>query len=162
MMGFLPRARIFVEELRSAEADALAEIHAEVFARAWEPDDFAALMARDNVFALSVRRDSLFGTRRRLGFVVVRTAADEAEILTIAVRPGNRGRGYGRLLMEEAMRRLYRDRVAACFLEVDQGNDAALGLYRKLGFKEVGRRKGYYQAPAGTEGTALVMRAQLR
>jgi ribosomal-protein-alanine N-acetyltransferase len=161
-MGFLPRTRVFVDEARSKEADALADVHGEVFARAWSADDFAILMARKNVFALALRRDSVFGMRRLLGFVLVRTAADEAEILTIAVRPGQRGRGYGRLLMEEAMRRLYRDRIAACFLEVDQSNEAALGLYRKLGFSEVGRRKGYYQAPAGTEGTALVMRVQLR
>ena len=106
--------------------------------------------------------NSVFGSRRLLGFVLVRRAADEAEILTIAVRTGQRGRGYGRLLMEEALRRLYRDRVAACFLEVDRGNAAALALYRKLGFAEVGRRKGYYSAPAAGEGTALVMRAQLR
>jgi ribosomal-protein-alanine N-acetyltransferase len=162
MMGFLPRVRVFVQETGAGEADALADVHAEAFARTWSADDLAALLAERTVFSLAVRRDSLFGMRRLLGFVLVRMAADEAEVLTIAVRAGQRGRGYGRLLMEETMRRLYRERIAACFLEVDRGNDTAIALYRKLGFKEVGRRKGYYQGPAGTEGTALVMRAQLR
>ena len=162
MMGFFSRARVFVSELRADEADLLSDIHGDVFARAWSADDFAMLLRRQNVFALGLSRDSLFGMRRLLGFALLRIAADEAEILTIAVRSGYRGRGYGRMLMEEAMRRLYRERVAACFLEVDRGNEAAVGLYRGLGFKEVGRRKGYYQAPAGTEGTALVMRLQLR
>lgn len=162
MMGFLPKSRVFVEEVKSSDADALVDIHAEAFPRAWSADDFVALVSGSNVFALGVRRESVFGTRRLEGFLIVRKAADEAEILTIAVRRASRGKGYGRLLMEEAMRRLYRDRIAACFLEVDRGNDAAIGLYRALGFEDVGVRKGYYRAGADPEGSALVMRLQLR
>jgi ribosomal-protein-alanine N-acetyltransferase len=162
MMGFLPRMRTFVQEIDAGEADALADIHAEAFARTWSADDISALLAQKNVFALGIRRDSLFGSRRLLGFVLVRSAADEAEILTIAVHAGQRGRGYGRLLMEETMRRLYRDHIASCFLEVDRGNETAIALYRKLGFREVGSRKGYYPGGSGSGGTALVMRAQLR
>ena len=64
--------------------------------------------------------------------------------------------------MEEAIRRLYREGVAACFLEVDEANAAAVRLYRSLGFEVVGERKGYYQASQAGEGTALVMRVQLR
>jgi ribosomal-protein-alanine N-acetyltransferase len=162
MMGLLPKSRVFVDAVTSADADALTDIHAEAFVRAWSADDFAALVNNGNVFALGVRRESIFGVRRLVGFVIVRVAADEAEILTIAVRRAARGKGHGRFLMEEAMRRLYRDHVAACFLEVDRGNEAAIGLYRALGFKDVGVRKGYYRAGVDPEGSALVMRLQLR
>ena len=48
------------------------------------------------------------------------------------------------------------------FLEVDEGNNAALGLYRKLGFRKVAERKGYYAAGDGQKSTALVMRLDLR
>jgi ribosomal-protein-alanine N-acetyltransferase len=162
MMGFLPRSRVFVDEVGSSDADTLVDIHAEAFVRAWSADDFVSLINNENVFALGVRRESVFGMRRLNGFVIVRIAADEAEILTIAVRRASRGKGHGRLLMEEAMRRLYRERVAACFLEVDRGNDAAIGLYHSLGFEDVGVRKGYYRAGVDPEGSALVMRLQLR
>lgn len=162
MMGLLPRTRVFVDEAESAEAETLAEIHADSFARNWSADDIAALMADNNVFALAVRRESLFGLRKMAGFVMVRVAADEAEILTIAVSRARRGSGFGRMLMEEALRRLYRERVAACFLEVNRDNQRAVGLYRKLGFEEVGARKGYYDSIAGSDGSALVMRLQLR
>jgi ribosomal-protein-alanine N-acetyltransferase len=163
MMGLFPRVRVFIADLGPADAEAMAEIHGEAFVRAWSGDDFAALMDSDNVFALGLKRESLFGPRRLQGFVIVRKAADEGEILTVAVRAASRGRGYGRLLMEEALRRLYRDRVAACFLEVDRGNAAAVALYGRLGFLNVGERKGYYRDPAtSSDGTALVMRAQVR
>jgi ribosomal-protein-alanine N-acetyltransferase len=162
MMGLLPRGRVFVEEIGPPEAEALVDIHADAFLRAWSADDFAALVGGGNVFALGVRRESIFGMRRLTGFVIVRRAADEAEILTIAVRRTARGKGHGRLLMEEAMRRLYREHVAACFLEVDRGNAPAIGLYHSLGFEDVGVRKGYYRAGADPEGSALVMRLKLR
>ena len=104
----------------------------------------------------------IFSGRRLVGFVLVRVAADEAEILTIAVRPRDRRRGYGRMLMEEALRRLYRNGAAACFLEVDRGNGAAIALYRSLGYQPAGERKNYYRGGGAGEGTALVMRVQLR
>lgn len=162
MMGLLPRTRVFVDEAEPDEAETLAELHADGFARNWSADDIAVLMAGDNVFALAVRRESLFGLRKMVGFVMVRIAADEAEILTIAVGRARRGNGFGRMLMEEALRRLYRERVTACFLEVNRDNARAVGLYRKLGFEEVGARKGYYDSIAGSDGSALVMRLQLR
>jgi ribosomal-protein-alanine N-acetyltransferase len=97
-----------------------------------------------------------------VGFVLVRVAADEAEILTIAVKRNARGRGYGRRLIEEALRRLYRDRVAACFLEVNRSNTAAVRLYRSLGFVVAGERQRYYSEGGDGDTTALVMRLQLR
>jgi ribosomal-protein-alanine N-acetyltransferase len=64
--------------------------------------------------------------------------------------------------MNEALRRLYRERIRSCFLEVDPDNAAAVALYRSLGFVQVGSRKGYYERPGGTTGGALVMRLVLQ
>lgn len=156
-------ARTILDEVRASDADALVAIHGDAFARSWSADDFAALIADRTVFALALRRQTWFGGGRRLvGFALVRSVAGEAEILTVAVAPSERGRGLGRLLMEEAMRRLYREGAGACFLEVDQANNAATRLYRSLGFEVIGERKGYYQLSHAGEGTALVMRVQLR
>lgn len=162
MIAFVARPRLFLDGVGPADADAMAEIHSGAFARAWSPYDFASLIAQPSVFAVGARRDSPLRFRRLVGFVLARSAADEAEILTIAVRPSNRGRGLGRRLMEEALRRLYHDRVASCFLEVDPGNVAAIALYRSLGFAAVGERKGYYPRVGKPGAAALVMRVQLR
>jgi ribosomal-protein-alanine N-acetyltransferase len=162
MISLLPRRRVFVDELRTREAEALVDIHGEAFRRAWTADEFAALLGERSVFGLALRQESFLKPRRIAGFVLARVAADESEILTIALRPESRGRGYGRMLMEEALRRLYRQHVATCFLEVDRDNEAAVGLYRSLEFQKIGERKRYYRGPKGADGTALVMRAQLR
>ena len=162
MIPFLPTSRYHVEALTPRDADVLAEIHREGFPSPWLAADFASLVGGDNVGALGLRRDSAFGFSRHVGFILFRTAGDEAEILTIAVRNAQRGRGHGRLLMEEALRQLYRDRVQSCFLEVDPGNAAALALYGRLGFRQVGSRKGYYARPGSESAAALVMRLDLQ
>ncbi|HET7716818.1 MAG TPA: ribosomal protein S18-alanine N-acetyltransferase [Bauldia sp.] len=162
MIALLPSSRLFVESLSAGDADALAEIHGEGFPRPWLSSDFAALIQNRNVAALGLRRQSAFGFSRLVGFTLLRTVGDEAEILSIAVRRSQRGKGHGRMLMDEALRRLYRERVKICFLEVDPGNSAAVSLYRSLGFKEVGARKGYYDRPGAAAGAALVMRLELK
>jgi ribosomal-protein-alanine N-acetyltransferase len=149
--------RSHIVTVQRSEAEALAEIHSVAFGHAWSPEEFAALLGDRGVFAVGVRRAS-----RLTGFVLVRVVADEAEILTIAVRPNSRRRGYGRMLMDEALRRLHRAGAAACFLEVDRGNTPAVALYRSLGFKVAGERRNYYRDSRGGDGTALVMRVQLR
>lgn len=151
-----------VELATPADADRIAEIHGSSFPARWSADDFATLLNAQGVLCLVLREKGIFGTKRLSGFILTRTAADEAEILTLAVAPRARGKGYGRLLVEEAMRRLFRSRVLSLFLEVADNNQAALGLYRSLGFKEVGQRPHYYSERGGTSRTALVMRVQLR
>lgn len=162
MIALLRSSRIYVETVDGAEAHALADIHGEGFPQPWLASDFAALIKHRNVGALGLRRQSAFGYSRLLGFVLFRTASDEAEILSVAVRRSHRGRGHGRLLMDEALRRLYRERIRTCFLEVDPDNAAAVSLYRSLGFAEVGSRKGYYQRQGAAAGAALVMRLELQ
>ncbi len=145
-----------------SEAETLSEIHSVAFAHTWSGEDFAALLADRGVFAVGLRRQTVVSGPRLVAFVLVRVAADEAEILTIAVRPVYRRRGYGRMLMDEALRRLHRAGASHCFLEVDRGNAAALALYRSLGFQVTGERRNYYQSGSSDDGTALVMRVQLR
>ena len=160
MFGFLSRP--LVDGLSSADSDALAEIHRDAFQRNWSAHDFVALLSEPTVFALGVRFRPLLGPRRLVAFVLVRFTAGEAEILTIAVLGRYRRSGLGRLLMEDVLRRLYRERISALFLEVESSNAAAVGLYRRLGFLVAGERRNYYSAPRDGDGTALVMRLQVR
>lgn len=151
--------RPICEPGRVSDADDLAALHAHAFRHGWPATEMEALITDPTVTTIVAREGRTPFSRRPVGFVMVRAAADEAEILTVAVSPKRRGRGIGRLMMDEVIRRLYFMRVASLFLEVDESNASALALYRRLGFREVGRRANYY---SGGTANALVMRADLK
>ena len=96
-----------------------------------------------------------------LGFVLSRVAADEAEILTIAVEPALRGRGVGRALLSVSLRQAANAGAKSMFLEVDENNAPALSLYARFDFVKVGERAGYYRRKGGLRATAVVMRKPL-
>src|SRR5690606_37665763 len=123
--------------------------------------EFVSLIEQEPVFGFAAWR---IGQRRAApaGFVLARLAAGEGEILTIAVGRAYRRRGLGRDLMEAVLRALHGERAEALFLEVDEANAPALALYRRLGFREVGRRPGYYEHPHAPKTAALTMRRDLR
>lgn len=169
MMWSLGVGDIAVEGARTQHASDLASIHQECFDRGWTASDFLHLLESDTVRGLHARRPAtLFFPRSAepRGFVLTRIAADEAEILTIAVAKSARRYGLGKALMQAVMSDLYADRVPSLFLEVDENNAAAIGLYRSLGFKQVGKREAYYSAKnnknaQGVRTGALVMRCDL-
>ncbi|WP_136648707.1 GNAT family N-acetyltransferase [Paracoccus aeridis] len=114
----------------------LAALHARCFThpRPWSADEIAAIASLPGAFLLV----------RPRAFLIGRTAADEAELLTLAVDPGARRQGLGRALVQEF------DAVAAMrgaargFLEVASDNAAAQALYAAAGWARTGRRRGYY------------------
>lgn len=84
---------------------------------------------------------------RVLGFLVVRqVAADEREILNLAVDPAERRRGVARKLLENELQRA----KTRWFLEVRASNSSAIKLYESAGFREAGRRESYYSNPSET------------
>ena len=86
--------------------------------------------------------------------MLARLAAGEGEILTVAVARAHRRQGLGWRLMDAVLRELHAQRAEALFLEVDETNVAAIALYRRLGFREVGKRPRYYQSADGLERRA--------
>jgi [ribosomal protein S18]-alanine N-acetyltransferase len=147
-----PYARL--TPLPPAQFDAAAAIHATGFSRGWSEEEIDALTAQPGTAALGAE-----WAGGLLGFVVVRAAADEAEILTIAVDPAWRGCGLAGRLLDGAIEEAAMRGGRKLFLEVDAGNVPALALYRRRGFAEVGRRFGYYAAEGG--GDALVLARDL-
>lgn len=79
------------------------------------------------------------------GHLIARAAADEAEILTLAVAEAHRRQGVATALMEAAAAAWREGAVTRAFLDVRESNTAALGLYEKLGWRVIGRRRKYYR-----------------
>ena len=140
---------------------ALTAIHRRSFDRGWSASEFQTLLADKLVECFVLRRSGFRIKDQVVGFVLARSVLDEAEILTIAIDPDFRKTGGGRDLMDELMRKLYGDRVAKLFLEVDASNKPALSLYQNLGFDKVGERKGYYHSDSDTASLALIMQVEL-
>lgn len=149
---FRPRRPPQVREAADADLARLAEIHAAAFARGWDRAEFERLLAQRSVRAHVV---SAGAGREPDGFVLSHVVAPEAEILSIAVAADARGHGLGRALLEHHLGRLAGEGVTTSFLEVDEANEAALRLYKGLGYEVISRRRGYY---GGSGHDALMLR----
>ncbi len=128
----------------ASHAGVLAAIHAEAFpaGERWDDAAFAGLLATPGVFGWLDERG---------GLALARQAGGEAEILTLAVLPGSRRQGIGRLLLVAVIATVH---GAPMFLEVAADNAAALALYASSGFAPCGRRRDYY----GVGRDAVVLR----
>ena len=137
-------------EATPAHAEAMAALHASVFppAERWAAATFATQLALPGVFGV------LAGAE---GMVLARCAADEAEILTLAVVPAARRAGRGAALLRAAQARAQARGARKMFLEVATGNLAARALYEAAGYTQVGRRPRYY----GDGSDALVFSRKL-
>src|SRR4051812_39059369 len=142
-----PPGVVRVAPIEARHAARIAAIHASAFARPWTAHDFEAFLAER-----TIRADGLFLDRdvQPSGFVISRQAADEAEILSLALAQEARGQGHARALLAAHLQALAYAGVRNVHLEVEDGNDPALALYRRLGFKNIGRREGYYMRPDGS------------
>ena len=139
--------------MRLGDLGAVMELEEELFA----PDTWTAAMYREEL-ALTDTRHYLVaeddGTV--VGYAGLIAYDDEAHVATIAVTGSRQGEGTGALLLDALLAEADR-RSPVVLLEVRADNEHAQELYRRRGFTEIGRRRGYYQ-PSGTD--AVVMRRE--
>lgn len=137
---------------------ALASIHGTAFARPWAAHDFEGFVADP-----AIRVDGLFlgAAVEPAGFIVSRQVVDEAEILSLALGRAARGHGLSRVLLAQHLNTVAHAGVKRVHLEVEEGNEPALALYRRAGFAQSGHRPGYYARPDGTRASALSMTLDL-
>lgn len=127
----------------------MARLHAQAFDEPWREGALRELLGSPGVFGLLAPE---------AGFALARVAADEAELLTLAVTPPYRRRGLGSALLEGVVTAVAATEAAALHLEVAVDNIAALRLYEQAGFREAGRRRGYYARPDGrTDASVLTL-----
>jgi len=137
------------------DAPKLAQLHGASFHRGWGETEFERMLSERNTLVHRLRLG-----RTTIGFAVSRIGADEAEILSIAVDAGHRGKGFSRNLLLTHLGHLAGRGVRTIFLEVEENNQPARRLYERAGFAVVGRRERYYRQ-GGEQLNALLMRRDL-
>jgi [ribosomal protein S18]-alanine N-acetyltransferase len=145
-----------VEPATLRDAPRLAQLHGASFHRGWGEGEFETMLNERNTLVHRLRMG-----RKTIGFAVSRMAAEEAEILSIAVAASHRGRGLSRDLLLTHLGHLAGRGVRTVFLEVEENNQPARQLYGGAGFAVAGRRERYYREANGEQLNAVLMRRDL-
>ena len=148
---------LLVAQASVQDAPLMASLHLQCFDKAWDANAMATFIGGPGMLCLL----GFVGDDAPLpaGLLIARSAADEAELLTLGVAPSCRRLGVGRALLNRAAGLLSSAGAQRLFLEVDEGNSAALALYRAIGAEPVGRREGYYEYGADAAVFSLDLRS---
>lgn len=141
-----------------ADIDAVHALECSVFPHPWSRANFVDSLASG--YDCWVLRDAGQGTDdgALAGYFLLMYALDEAHLLDVAVAGERHGKGLGRYLLDRIAVRARERGMESILLEVRPSNERALQVYRRYGYQEIGRRKGYYPAHEGRREDAIVMR----
>jgi ribosomal-protein-alanine N-acetyltransferase len=133
--------RLRIEQMRVSDLLQVAEIERKCFLNPWGLNAFVAEFLNGHSHRLVARWS---GAERVVAFAICWFAAGEVHINNLAVHPEYRRRGVAERLLEAILEQAERAGAGLALLEVRPSNEAALALYRKFGFRRLGRRRGYY------------------
>ena len=139
-----------------ADVDDVHALECSVFPHPWSRANFMDSLASGyDAWVLREPEGAL------AGYFLLMYALDEAHLLDVAVAAPRQGHGLGRYLLDRIAARARAERMESILLEVRPSNTRALDVYRRYGYAEIGRRKGYYPAHEGRREDAIVMRYML-
>lgn len=129
-------------EMLVEDLDQVVDIEQKLFSVPWTKEGFLTyLMKKDTMFFVVEEKE------RILGYCSMMTVLDEGDILNVAVRSDRQKEGIGQFLVDSMLRMAEMQGIRLVHLEVRQGNGTARRLYQRLGFKEDGLRRDYYENP---------------
>ena len=145
-----------LRDMRREDLPTVLEIERRSFAQPWSRAFFEKELATPFARLLVAVEEGRAGPTV-VGYTCRWRVTDEVHVLNVAIHPERRGRGFGRLLLEAIVGEARSSRARVVYLEVRAGNVVARRLYRSLGFRELGVRRGYY----GPGQDAIVMELRL-
>ena len=132
---------INIRQAKLYDVPAMARIERDSFGAPWSAEEITKdVTAGGNIYVAVAECGE-----EKAGYGEIRMVAGEAQIYNIAIDPGFRRAGIGEALLRHMIEKAEEDGCSLVTLEVRGGNEAAMTLYHKLGFREVGRRRGYYE-----------------
>jgi len=140
--------------LKAADAQRMAHLHAAAFPsdEAWTAESFEDLFTLGSTLAFGIE-----GEVSLSALVMFQKATPQAEILTFATAPTAQRKGYATTLLSGSLRILNQHGVYEILLDVAEDNQPAVAFYKQNGFRENGRRKGYYRRSDGPYIDAILM-----
>lgn len=135
------------------DVSAVARLERDTFSSPWRPETFLRVMEGKGteIWVAEVEDEGL------VGYAVMWCVLDHGELANLAIDPGHRNRGLGSLLLDRVIERAGVRGVRNLYLEVRVSNERAADLYERKGFREIGRRRNYYERPR-EDARVLAMR----
>ena len=138
-----------IESMTVDDIAQVAEIERQIFSIPWSEKAFRDSMESDNtIYIVAKENDNV------AGYAGMYLSFEEGNITNVAVNPLSRRKGIGEKIVRDILNRAYEKGVRYVFLEVRETNSVAIALYEKIGFKEEGIRKNFYDKP---RENALIM-----
>jgi len=146
---------VTVRAADKSDADLLTGLHRKCFTSYWNSDAFSDFFTVSGTYAL------LASAPEPVAMMVCRLQYEQADIITLCVLPEYQRGGIARMLLKMAMDNAASLGATQMFLDVEDGNTAAVALYQAFGFTQISRRKLYYRQKDGSFTDALVMTCKL-
>lgn len=138
-----------IESMTVDDIAQVAEIERQIFSIPWSEKAFRNSMESDNTIYIVAKENNNVA-----GYAGMYLSFEEGNITNVAVNPLSRRKGIGEKIVRDILNRAYEKGVRDVFLEVRETNSVAIALYEKIGFKEEGIRKNFYDKP---RENALIM-----
>jgi ribosomal-protein-alanine N-acetyltransferase len=146
-------ARLQYEPMQASDLEQVLALEESVYPYPWSMANFVdSLNSQYEAWVLRDRDGYL------LGYFLLMAIVDEAHLLNVAVSAEKQGQGLGRFLLNQSVACARGLGMESMLLEVRPSNTRALQIYERYGFKQIGRRKGYYPAANQQREDAVVMR----
>ena len=143
-----------IRPMQSSDLDHIIRIEREIFLFPWSLGNFADSIKAGYVCQVLQQTNTL------IGYGIMMMSPEEAHVLTLGIAANWQGKGWGKKLLQHLIEYAKSAHAKSVFLDVRESNYSAARLYKKMGFRHIATRKGYYTAMCGRED-ALVMQLML-
>ena len=133
----------------------ISAIHQASFTGGWSEESITETALSPNSYNFIAESEN-----QAVGFIIIKIASDEIEIITICTSPEYQRQGIARELLQEAIKHSKQSKAKSIYLEVSENNIAAINLYLSSEFQKTGMRKNYYDED-GNKSNAILMKLDL-
>ncbi len=148
------QSTVEIRPMQTSDLDRIIRIEREIFLFPWSVANFADSIKAGYVCQVLQQTNIL------MGYGIMMMSPEEAHVLTLGIAANWQSRGFGKKLLQYLIDYAKSAHAKSVFLDVRESNDGAAQLYKKMGFRHIATRKGYYPAMCGRED-ALVMQLML-